>query len=42
MLCDCVGNASVKKCVLSRDLNCLMSLAPLMYSGGSFQYIADV
>ena len=36
VLCYCLGNASVKKCVLSRDLNCLMSLAFVMYFGKSF------
>ena len=42
VLCYCVGNTSVKKCVFSSDLKCLMSLAFLMYSGRSFQCFAAV
>ena len=39
-LCYCVGNASFKKCVLSRDLNFLMSLGFLVCSGRSVKYFA--
>ena len=42
VLCYCVENVSVKMCVLSRDLNGMMSLALLMHSGKSFQYFAAV
>ena len=42
MLCCCMGDACVKKCVLSRDFNCLVSLALLLFSGRSFQYYAVV
>ena len=38
--CYFEGNASLKKWVLSRDLNIVMSFAFLMWSGRSFQYFA--